>query len=137
MSADRMPIGRGIAPLADIPYGERCHGRQQLVVRGKDAVIAMPVFSRRRHEIGEPVEELKRRESDDDIGPRPRGLWRATWANPVGGLVSGLTVMVVGAAEPAASSRANAARAASATTRSISSMLPRRLLRHGPSRAPS
>jgi hypothetical protein len=28
------------------------------------------VLARRRHEIGEPVEKLKRREVDDAIGPR-------------------------------------------------------------------
>jgi hypothetical protein len=37
----------------------------------------MPVLPRRRDEVGEPVEELKRRELDDAIGPgrvdfRPR-----------------------------------------------------------------
>jgi hypothetical protein len=30
------------------------------------------VLARRRYEIGEPVEELKRREFDDAVGPRPR-----------------------------------------------------------------
>jgi len=34
----------------------------------------MPVLPRRRDEIGEPVEELKRRELDDDVGRRLRGL---------------------------------------------------------------
>jgi hypothetical protein len=32
----------------------------------------MPVLARRRYEIGEPVEELKRREFDDAISSRPR-----------------------------------------------------------------
>jgi len=31
-------------------------------------VVAMPVLPRRRDEIGEPVEELKRREIDDAVG---------------------------------------------------------------------
>ena len=31
----------------------------------------MPVVPRRRDEIGEPVQELKRLEFDDAIGPRP------------------------------------------------------------------
>jgi hypothetical protein len=31
----------------------------------------MPVLARRRYEIGEPVEELKRRELDDAIRSRP------------------------------------------------------------------
>ena len=38
----------------------------------------VPVLARRRHEIAEPVEKLKRREVDDAIGPRPRGLAAAT-----------------------------------------------------------
>jgi len=41
-------------------------------------VVAMAVLPRRRDEIGEPVEELKRSEFDDAIGPRPRGLSRTT-----------------------------------------------------------
>jgi len=45
----------------------------------------VPVLARRRHEIGEPVEKLKRREVDDAIGPRPRGLARAARPDPVGG----------------------------------------------------
>jgi len=49
----------------------------------------MPVLPRRRHEIGEPVEKLKRRELDDAIGPWPGGLAAAAGPDPVGGLVSG------------------------------------------------
>jgi len=44
---------------------------------------------RRRDEIGEPVEELKRREFDDAVGSRPRGLAAAARADPVGRFVSG------------------------------------------------
>ena len=57
------------------------------VIRGEHPVIAMPVLPRRRHEIREPVEKLKRRELDDAAGPRLRGL--SLSADPVGGLVSG------------------------------------------------
>ena len=32
-------------------------------------MIPVPVLARRRHEIGEPVEKLKRREVDNAIGP--------------------------------------------------------------------
>jgi hypothetical protein len=49
----------------------------------------MPMLPRRGHEIGEPVEELKRRELDDAIGPRTRGLSAAAGPDPVGGFVSG------------------------------------------------
>jgi hypothetical protein len=48
----------------------------------------MPVLPRRRDEIDEPVEELKRREFDDAIGSRPRGLPPATPPDPGGCFVS-------------------------------------------------
>jgi len=48
----------------------------------------MPVLPRRRDKIGQPVEELKRRELDDAVGSRPRGLAAATPPDPVGRLVS-------------------------------------------------
>jgi len=60
MSGDRMPISRGIAPLADIPDREGGDGGPELVIRGEHPVIAMPVLPRRRDQIREPVEELKR-----------------------------------------------------------------------------
>jgi hypothetical protein len=44
----------------------------------------MPVLARRRHEFGEPVEELKGQEVDDAIGFRPRGLPPTTPPDPVG-----------------------------------------------------
>ena len=49
----------------------------------------MPVLSRRGDKIGEPVQELKRREFDDAIGPRPRGLAAAAGPDPRGGFVAG------------------------------------------------
>jgi len=55
-----MPAGSGLAALADIPDRQRRDGFSQLVVRCKHSVIAMPVLPRRRDEIGEPVQELKR-----------------------------------------------------------------------------
>ena len=48
----------------------------------------MPVLQRRRDEIGQPVEELKRLDFDDAIGSRPHGLPPTTPPDPVGGLVS-------------------------------------------------
>ena len=89
MSADRMPISRGIAPLADIPDRQRRDRPPELVVRREHSVIAMPVLPRRRHEIGQPVQKLKRRELDDAIGPRPGGLAAAAPPDPVGGFVPG------------------------------------------------
>ena len=69
------------------PFVQRRDGGPELVIRRKDAVIPMPVLARRRHEIGEPVEELKRRELDDAIGSRPRGLPPTTPPDTVGRLV--------------------------------------------------
>jgi hypothetical protein len=44
----------------------------------------MPMLSRWRHEIGQPAQEVKRREFDDAVGARPRGLPPAPRADPVG-----------------------------------------------------
>ena len=74
MRSPGMPVGSGVGPLADIPYRECRDGPSELVIRRKHPVVAMPVLPRRGHEIGEPVEELKRREFDDAIGTGPRGL---------------------------------------------------------------
>jgi hypothetical protein len=89
MSADRIPASCGIAPLADIPDGECCHGPPELVVECKHPVIPVPVLARRRHEIREPVEKLKGQGVDDAVRPRSRGRSRAARADPVGGFVSG------------------------------------------------
>ena len=78
MSTDRIPASRGIASLTDIPEGECRHGPPELVIRCKHSVIPVPVLARRRDEIGEPVQKLKRKEVDDAIGPRSRGLAAAT-----------------------------------------------------------
>ena len=71
MSADRMPTIRGIAPLADIPDRESGDGGPELVIRGENPVIGMPVLPRRRHEISEPVQEVTRREFDDAVRAHP------------------------------------------------------------------
>ena len=88
MSADRMPISRGIALLADIPDREGGDGGPELVIRDEHPVIAMPVLPRRRHEIGQPVQEVKRREFDDAIGSRPGGRSAAAGPDPGRGFVS-------------------------------------------------
>jgi hypothetical protein len=46
------------------------------------------MLPRRRDEIGEPVEELERRELDAAARPRPRGLAAAARPDPVGGFVA-------------------------------------------------
>jgi len=73
MVVARIPAGRGLALLADIPDRQRRDGPPELVVRREYSVISVPVLPRRGDESGEPVEELKRREFDDAIGPRHFG----------------------------------------------------------------
>ncbi len=60
-------------------------GGPELAIRGEHPVVAMPVRPRRRDEIREPVEELKRREFEDAVGARPRGLAPSLRVDPVGG----------------------------------------------------
>jgi hypothetical protein len=69
---------RCISPLADVPDRECRDAFPQPVVRRKHPVVAMAVLPRRRDEIGEAVQKLKRREFDNAIGsganparPRP------------------------------------------------------------------
>ena len=88
MSAERMPMSRGVTRLADIPDGERRDGGPELVIRGKHPVIPVPVLPRRRHEIGHTIEKFKRRELDDAVRPRPRGRAAAAGPDPVGRLMS-------------------------------------------------
>ncbi len=45
-----------------------------LVIGREHPVIPVSVLLRRPDQIREPVQELKRREFDDAVGPRPRGL---------------------------------------------------------------
>ena len=86
--ATRVPVRFGFLPLADVANGERRDGGPERVIRRQDAVIPVPVLARRRHEVGEPVEKLKRREVDDDARPGPRGLSAVAGPDPVGRLVS-------------------------------------------------
>ena len=74
MPTGRMPAGHSLLTFSDVPDRQSRDGPPELVTRCKHPVIPVPVLARRRHEIGEPVEKLKRREVDDAIGPRPRGL---------------------------------------------------------------
>ena len=101
MRSPGMPVGSGVGPLADIPYRECRDGPSELVIRRKHPVVAMPVLPRRRHEVGEPVEELKRREFDDAVGPRPGGLAAAAPPDPVGGFVPWQDVADLGCAAAA------------------------------------
>ena len=59
------------------------HGPPELVIRCKHSVIPVPMLARRRDEIGEPVQELKRRELDDAVRSRSRRLAAATGSDPV------------------------------------------------------
>ena len=51
------------------PFRQSRDGRPQRVIGREDAVIPVPVPPRLWDEIGEPIEELKRRELDDAAGP--------------------------------------------------------------------
>jgi len=89
-----MSASRGIAPLADIPDCEGRDGGPELVIRGEHPWLvssrqAVPMLPRWRHEIGQPVQEVTRREFDDAVGTRACGLPPAPRADPVGRLVSG------------------------------------------------
>jgi len=84
-----MPAGRGISPLADATDGQCRDGRAQRVIRRKHPVITMPVPSRRRDVIGEPVEEPKGREFDDAVGYGLRGFTLPAWSDPGGRLMPG------------------------------------------------
>jgi hypothetical protein len=87
-----VPARHGLLALADVPDRERRDGGPERVIRRKDAWLvssrqAMPVLARRRYEIGEPVEELKRRKFDDAMSSRPLGLPSTIPPDPVGRLV--------------------------------------------------
>ena len=58
LPAGRMPAGRGIASLADVPDGARRDCFSQLVVRCEHPVVAMPVLPRRRDKVRQTIEEL-------------------------------------------------------------------------------
>ena len=91
-----MPTGHSLAPLADVPDRQRRDGGPELVIRRKHPVVAMPVLPRRRDEVRQTIEKLKRREFDDAIGSRPRGLPAAAGPDLVGGFVSGEQVADLG-----------------------------------------
>jgi len=61
--------------LATFPF-VMCHdGGPELVIRGEhpwriESRQAVPVLPRRRHEVGQPVQEVKRRELDDAVSRR-------------------------------------------------------------------
>ena len=79
MRLARMLTGTGLAPLADVPDGECRDRAPQPVVRREYSWLvsrrqAMPVLPRRWDEIGEPVQELKRREFDQAVRAGPHGL---------------------------------------------------------------
>jgi len=82
-----IPAGRGLALRANVANRQRRDGFSQPVVRREYSVIAMPVLPRRRHEVRQTIEKLKRRELDDTIGTGPRGLAATTGADPGRGFV--------------------------------------------------
>ena len=83
------PPASGSPRLPMFPFVTCGDGPPQLVIRRKHPVVAMPVLPRRRDKVRQTIEELKRRELDDAVGSRPRGLPPTTPPDPVGCLVSG------------------------------------------------
>ena len=73
-AAGHMAAGGRYKLLADIPDCECRDGGPELMIRGEHPVVAMPVLPRWRHEVSEPIEELKWEELDDAVGARPGGL---------------------------------------------------------------
>jgi hypothetical protein len=62
------------------------------MIRSEDAVVAVAVFSRRRHEVGESIEELPRREINDAVLSRDGGRALPAGADPLAALMSGQQV---------------------------------------------
>ena len=83
VTAAAMPAGHGLALLADVADRQRRDGPPELVIRRKHPVVAVSVLSRRRHEVRQTIEKLKRREVDNAVGPRPRGRAAAAGPDPV------------------------------------------------------
>jgi len=93
-----MPAGRGLAPLADVADRQRRDGFPEPVIQREHSVIPMPILPRRRHEVRQAVQKLKRREFDDAMGSRLCGLSAAEGSDPVGGFLSGQHVADSGCA---------------------------------------
>ena len=82
----RMPAGSSVVRLADVADHECRDGFSQPVIRREHPVVAMTMLSRPRHEVGQAVQKINRRELHDAIGPRLRRLSAAVGPDPVGGL---------------------------------------------------
>jgi hypothetical protein len=82
----------GAGPSGRVADGQRRDGGAERVIRRKHPVIPVPVLARRRHEIGEPIEKLPRREINDAILPRASGRALPAGADPLAALVSGQRV---------------------------------------------
>jgi hypothetical protein len=64
-------------------------GGPERVIRGEDAVVAVAVLPRRRHEIGQAIEKLPRRKVDEAVLTRGGGLALPAGADPLPALVAG------------------------------------------------
>lgn len=91
-------VGRRLEDIAIVmdldEFPPQSFGGPQPVIRCEDSVIPMPVLPRRRHEIRERVEKLKRRKLENAVGTWQRGLslsdpgrpsWRPCVAAPRNG----------------------------------------------------
>jgi len=111
-----MPAGTGLPLLANVADGQRRDGPPELVVGREYSVIPMPVLPRRPDEVGEPVQELKRRQLDD---AGPCGLPPTTPPDPVRGFVSGQHVADAG--DPEAVQEGGATEPRAGSTRCVGS----------------
>jgi len=83
-----VPADRGGCLLTDVADCQARDGGPQRVIRRKHAMVPMPVLPRRRDEIREPIQKLKRRELHDAVGSRPCGRSLPAGPDPAGGFVS-------------------------------------------------
>jgi hypothetical protein len=75
--------------LAEIADRQRRDGWPEQVIRGKDAVVAVTMPSRRRHEVGHTIEKLEGLEFEDAVLFRGGGLALPAGADPSAALVAG------------------------------------------------
>ena len=75
--------------MAEIADRQRRDGWPEQVIRGKDAVVAVTMPSRRRHEVGHTIEKLEGLEFEDAVLFRGGGLALPAGADPSAALVAG------------------------------------------------
>ena len=91
----------GTGPSGRVADGQRRDGGAEGVIRGEHTVVAVAMPAWRRHEIGQAVEELPRRQINDAVLSRGGGLAPAARSDPLAAIVAGQRVAdALGAAVP-------------------------------------